>query len=101
MAPAYARRMADVTVTNNREKSRYEAKVGGELAGFADYQDRGDAVVFPHTEVDPSYGGQGVGGALARFAMDEMRDQGKSVVPACSFIASWIDKHPDYAGLVK
>ncbi|WP_433326898.1 GNAT family N-acetyltransferase [Spirillospora sp. CA-294931] len=82
------------------EKSRYEANVDGARAGFAAYRKEGGRVVFTHTEVDEAYGGQGVGGALARGALDDARAKGLSVVPECHFIKSWIDKHPDYADLV-
>ncbi|GAB3715244.1 GNAT family N-acetyltransferase [Mariniluteicoccus flavus] len=94
--------MSDVTVTDNREASRYEARLGDELAGFADYQLTDGQVVFPHTEVDPAYEGKGVGSALARHALEAARQDGtRTVVPTCSFIRAWIDKHPEYADLVQ
>jgi uncharacterized protein len=92
--------MSDVQTTDNPEQHRYEARVDGELAGFAEYQVRGDRVVFTHTEVDDAYEGQGVGSSLARTALDDVRASGRSVVPQCQFIRSWIDKHPQYADLV-
>ena len=58
--------MSDVQTTDNPEQQRYEARVDGELAGFAEYQLDGDRVVFTHTEVDDAFEGQGVGSALAR-----------------------------------
>ncbi|MFI0356702.1 GNAT family N-acetyltransferase [Actinomadura sp. 9N407] len=88
-------------ITDNPEASRYEIHVDGALAGFAEYTTRPGEVVFTHTEIDKAFGGQGVGGALARGALDEVRAKGGvNVVPQCSFIKSWIDKHPDYADLV-
>ena len=92
--------MSDVTVTNVPEKKRWEAHVDGALAGFAEYQRTDELVVFTHTEVDGAYEGQGVGGALARHAPDEVRDEGThKVLPICPFIKAWIDRHPDYASL--
>ena len=94
--------MPDVQVTKNEQQSWYEATIDGERAGFAAYELRGDdTIVFTHTEVDPAYEGHGVGGRLARTALDDVRDEGtRSVVPACPFIKAWIDKHPGYAALV-
>ena len=57
--------MADVHVTHNEAQNRYEARVGDELAGFAEYQLTDELVVFTHTEVEPAFEGKGVGGALA------------------------------------
>lgn len=90
-----------VEVTRNDEKSRYEARVDGALAGFSEYQLTDELVVFTHTEVDPAFEGQGIGSALARTALDDVRAQAeRSVLPLCPFISGWIGKHPDYVDLV-
>ena len=91
----------DVVVTNHRDEKRYEARLDGELAGFAEYQLTDELIVFTHTEVDPRFEGQGVGSALARFALDEVRDAGdRKVMPLCPFIKGWIARHREYVPLV-
>ena len=93
--------MADVQVTDNPGESRFEARVGGELAGFAAYETAEGLIAFTHTEVFDAFEGQGVGSALARGALDEVRAEGsRKVLPRCPFIRGWIDKHPDYQDLV-
>ncbi|MER7544549.1 GNAT family N-acetyltransferase [Actinomadura sp.] len=87
-------------ITDNAEKSRYEIRVDGDLAGFVEYEREGDAVVLIHTEVDPAFEGKGVGSSLARGTLDDIRGKGGSVVPVCPFIKKWIGKHPDYQDLV-
>lgn len=82
-------------ITNNLEKCRYEIFIDGELAGFADYKIAGGTVKFPHTEVDPAFGGRGVGSALVEFALDEVKKQNKFVAPICPFVAKAILKKPD------
>ena len=79
---------------------RYEARVEGELAGFAQYRLENGLITFTHTEVDDAFGGRGVGGQLARTALDDARARGLKVRPQCSFIRSWIERHDDYADLV-
>ncbi len=91
--------MSEVTIVKNDARSRYEAILDGEVAGFSDYRTRGDVVVFPHTVTQPAYGGRGIASALARVSLDDARDQGKRVDPQCSFYADYIDKHPEYADL--
>lgn len=94
--------MSDVEVTDNPALNRYEARVGGELAGFADYHLTRSSIVFTHTLVEDEFEGQGVGSALARAALDDVRSTGeRDVVPVCPFIREWIDKHPDYSDLVR
>lgn len=92
-----------VTVADNPEARRYEARVGGVVAGFAAYRLSGkDVIVFTHTEVDPAYEGMGVGSVLARGALDDVQARGeREVVPLCPFIAAWIERHPNYAALVR
>lgn len=91
--------MADVT--KNTDKGRFEIAVDGKLAGFADYRvGELGVVVLPHTEVDDAFQGQGLAGELVRFALDDIRSEGYRVDPACSYVRSWIDRHPDYADLV-
>ena len=94
--------MSDPQVTNNESEHRYEAHIDGNLAGFAAYQLTDQLIVFTHTEVDPAFEGRGVGGALARGALDEVaQDDSLRVVPRCPFIKAWIARHPDYAALVR
>ncbi|GAA1975707.1 GNAT family N-acetyltransferase [Nocardioides panacihumi] len=93
--------MSDVEVRDNPAENRYEAWLDGELAGIAVYGRSEHAIVFLHTEVDDKFEGKGVGSALARGALDDVRAEGqRDVVPLCPFIKAWIDKHPDYQDLL-
>lgn len=93
--------MTDVVTSHNPAASRYEARIDGELAGFAEYQMTDKLVVFTHTEVGDAYEGRGIGSALARYALDAVRAEGRhQVLPLCPFIKAWIGKHPDYTDLV-
>jgi uncharacterized protein len=92
--------MATIDITDNAAEHRYEARIDGELAGHADYRDAPGRRIFVHTEVDDAYEGHGVGGALASWALDDVRRAGLTVVPRCPFIAAYIERHPEYADLV-
>lgn len=93
---------SQVETSHNPGESRYEAHLDGELAGFAEYVLEGEQLIaFTHTEVDDRFEGRGVGSALARAALDDVRRDGtRRVLPRCPFIRGWIEKHPDYADLV-
>jgi len=93
--------MADVEVRRNDDAHRYEAFIDGEQVGFAEYQLTDQLVVFTHTEVEDRCEGMGVGSALAREALDDVRRDGsRKVLPLCPFIKSWIAQHEDYVDLV-
>jgi predicted GNAT family acetyltransferase len=92
--------MVDV-VNNNEAESRYEVHVDGALAGFLEYRTIGDVIALVHTEVDEAYAGQGLGGRLAKFALDDAQARGVKVSPLCPFVAKYIDKHPEYRVTVR
>ncbi len=90
-----------IEVVDNPDETRYEIRVDGALAGFVLYRDEGgDRRVLVHTEIDDAYEGQGLGGRVAAFALDDIRRRGLRVVPRCPFIRGYIERHPDYADLV-
>ena len=91
---------ADPVVRDNPERSRYELTVGDQIVGIADYQRGDDRLVFPHTEIDGSRRGQGLGAVLVRGALDDVRRQGKTVVPLCWYVAEFIDHNPEYRDLL-
>lgn len=92
--------MSDVTVQHRPDNQRFEAMLDGEVAGYISYE-MGDGVIdLQHTIVDDKFGGRGVGGALAKGTIDQIRDQGGlRVIPTCPFLAKWFDKNPEYSDL--
>lgn len=80
-----------------RERSRYEATLGDDprVAGWLSYQLSGEWIALIHTEIDPDFEGQGVGGRLVRSVLDDARRRGLKVIPKCAFVVGWLHKHPD------
>jgi predicted GNAT family acetyltransferase len=90
----------DVDVSDDSSASRFEARIGGELAGFLDYRVRDGRVVLVHTEVEDAFEGRGVGSTLVRQALDDIAAGEREVVVQCEFVQSWLERHPDYQKLV-
>ncbi len=86
-------------INHDKSAQRFETTIEGKV-GYLSYQERGDTLVYDHTIVPPELGGQGVGSALAKYALDYAREQNKKVIPQCSFVAAYIKKHPEYQALV-
>lgn len=89
-----------IEITNDTVRSRYEMHDDGELIGIVDYDDEGEHVVFPHTEVVPERRGEGLAAQLVQVALDDQRRANRRIVPACSFVARFIREHREYADLV-
>ena len=89
-----------VEVRDNPSEHRFEIHDDGKLAGFAQYVRRPGRIFFVHTEIDAAFEGRGLGSQLAKAALDATRTTGERIVPFCPFIASYVERHPQYADLV-
>jgi uncharacterized protein len=90
----------DIAVEDNAARQRFEIRLDGDLAGFANYRPRDGVLAITHTEVDPRHRGKGIGGALIGAALDQVKANGGKVMPLCSFVADYVSHHPEYADLV-
>lgn len=89
-----------VTVHRNDSSHRYEADLDGTLAGFLRYREREGEITLIHTETLSEFEGHGVGSALARFALDDVRARGEKAVVLCPFVRSYLAKHADYDDII-
>lgn len=87
-------------VEDNPARRRFEILVDDALAGFTTYVPRDGVLVFTHTQIEPRFRDAGVGAALVRATLDQVRERGGRLVPECPFMAAFIKRHPEYASLV-
>lgn len=91
---------AQKRVVRNDDAGRYEIYVGDELGGFTEIEPgEGERVVFPHTEIDPAFSGQGLGGLLVGEALADAARRGETIVPQCSFVRKYLREN-DVPGAV-
>jgi predicted GNAT family acetyltransferase len=83
-----------LAVIHNEQAQRFEVVIDGTLAR-ADYRMFGNAMRLHHTEVPRALEGRGIAGALVRAALDHARAQGLRVEPACSYVNSYMRRHPE------
>jgi uncharacterized protein len=82
------------------ERLRFEIRIGGEVAGFIEYQRRPGLIAFVHTLIDPRFEGHGLGSQLVRTALAQARSEGLAVLPFCPFVRGYIAAHLEYLDLV-
>ncbi|NLX18192.1 MAG: N-acetyltransferase [Desulfobulbus sp.] len=83
----------------NELMHRYELHLEGKIALLAYELRNNDTVVLTHTFVPPELRGKNVAAILTKFALDDVRRQGKKVVPQCSYAAAFLERNKEYADL--
>jgi predicted GNAT family acetyltransferase len=89
-----------VQVVDVPERSRFEVRVEGEVAGYAEYRRRPGLIAFIHTLIDPRFEGQGLASQLVRGALSESRADDVAILPFCPFVRAYIVRHTEYLDLV-
>jgi len=80
--------------------SRYEARVGTQLAGWVDYRRLGRRLVAIHTEVPPAFAGRGIASALVRRVIEDARRGGERISPLCPLFVAHFARHPEDADVL-
>ena len=81
-------------VVHAPDRSRFELTQDGATAVLTYEEGDGDVALL-HTVVPPELEGSGIGSRLAETAVGWAREQGLEVVPVCSFVRGWLERHPD------
>ena len=88
----------EIAVRHNPAENRFEVEVEGRLA-VAEYERRGSEIVFTHTLVPPELRGRGLAEALVRAGLEHARAEQLRVVPACSYVAKFLERHAEFREL--
>ena len=84
-----------ISIVKNEELNRFEIHSDGELAGFAEFEVSSQMISYTHTEIDPKFGGKGLGSQLIKEALDEALEQNLEVAPYCSFVSAYIKRNSE------
>jgi uncharacterized protein len=88
-----------LTVKHNDEAQEFALTVDGQLARIVYHRAPG-IISLDHTLVPPPIEGRGVAAKLTKAALDFARAEQLRVVPACSYVAAYIRKNPEYQDLL-
>src|SRR3712207_5004139 len=92
--------LMDITVVDVPERGRFEIRDGERVLGLASYHVDAGVMTLPHTEVDPSVGGRGLGTQLVHGVLAAARERHLHVLPYCSFVRKYLVEHPEDLDLV-
>jgi predicted GNAT family acetyltransferase len=78
---------------------QFTATVEGKVS-MLQYRLKPGVMKIVHTEVPAELSGHGIAADLMRAALDFARASGWRVVPACSYARAFLERHPEYSGLL-
>ena len=90
----------DSQVQQEKAFHRFAVHLDGATALLA-YKEEGGTIYLVHTEVPAAMEGKGIGGQLAKAALNYARENHLKVVARCPFVTSYLQRHPEYNDLVK
>ena len=86
-------------VRDNPALSRFELDADG-VTAMANYKLAGNVITFTHTEVPPQARHGGIASRLIEGALEAVRARGLKIVPRCSFVRAYLEKHPEFHDLL-
>ena len=86
-------------IEQNESLHRFEWTEEGTLS-VLEYRLEGSTLTLTHTEVPEAMGGKGIAGDLVKHALELARRNDWKVRPACSYVAAYIRRHPQYQDLL-
>jgi predicted GNAT family acetyltransferase len=86
-------------IRHNAPAQRFEAVIDAMLCR-CDYRMHGDTMMLVHTEVPGLLEGRGIASALVQAAFAYAGEHGMDVLPVCSYVRVWVQRHPEVAPLL-
>jgi hypothetical protein len=86
--------METLDIRHNEAANRFEAIVDGLLCR-TDYRRVDGVLHLVHTEVPPALEGRGIAAALVKAALAYAQAHGLRVVPRCSYVRAYMQRHPE------
>jgi len=86
--------MQGLSVEHRPELSRFQATVEGQLS-VAGYRLSNGVMHMTHTAVPPALQGRGIAAAMVQAALEHARSRGLRVDPLCSYVAHYMQRHPE------
>lgn len=87
-------------VVHNESAARFELRLPQGLC-FAAYRLVDGVMWLTHTETPPPLRGRALAAAVVRAALDHARAAGLKVQPACSYVRSYMRRHPETRDLLE
>lgn len=87
-------------IRHDVEGQRFVAEIDGAEAIVQYRRPDEETIDLYRTYTPEALRGRGIAGQIVRAALDHAREAGLRVVPTCSYVAGFVERHPEYQDLV-
>ncbi len=96
--------MNDYTLIDNEVANQYEFHIEGHIPRIeyikTPKEKTTQKIFLTHTEVPQALEGKGIGSAIIKQTLEEIKKNDWTLVPLCPFVAAYIKRHPEWKALV-
>lgn len=89
----------DIPLIQNKEMQQFEMHINGSTALIA-YEENGNNYALIHTEVPEALEGKGIASVLVLKVFKFIEAEGRSIIPLCPYVKSYLDKHPEWNRII-
>ena len=90
----------EYSVTHNVDANRFEVLLDNGQFAYLEYEETNFGLNFTHTYVPSAFEGKGIAAAIVQFGLEYTRKNNLLLVPSCSYVATYIERHPEFKSLV-
>ncbi len=89
----------DFEIKHDAEQNRFVSYVEGYEA-VVEYTLKDNVIELYRTFTPPELRGKGVAGKLVKFALEHAKENTLKVIPTCSYVKGYIERHENYKELL-
>ena len=89
----------DFEIKQDAEHNRFVSYVEGYKA-VVEYALKDNVIDLYRTFTPPELRGKGVAGKLVKFALEHAKNNNLKVIPTCSYVKRYIERHENYKELL-
>lgn len=87
-------------VLHDKKNNRFVINIDG-LDSFVEYSVYENVIDLHHTYTPPQLRGKGLAEKVVRAAIEYAKENKLKVIPSCSYVAAFMQRHPEYSELLK
>lgn len=93
--------MDEIHIRHEKSANRFAVRLGNKI-GYLSYEEVDENTLdYAHVWVPPEHRHQGIAAKLTQTALEYAREQGKTVVPSCPYVADYVERNPREKDVIK